>query len=115
MSPLPPPPVPQGLRGLLKDYPAHIQILQEDLNKVVAKRSPGIDPFDRAIWMLESALGAFIQEARKELKTAEASGDAEAIARAEKKELLMLHAGSVSQYDLSELRIYLKAYQEQIL
>ncbi len=115
MSQLTPPPVPNGLREMLKDHPEHIQILQDDLNKVVAKRSPGIDPFDRAIWMLESALEAFISEARQELKAAVATDDPAAIARAEKKELLMLHAGSVSQYDLRELRSYLKVHQEQLL
>jgi hypothetical protein len=89
MSQLPPPPVPQGLREMLKDYPEHIQTLQEDLNKVAAKRSPGIDPFDRAIWMLESALGSFISEAREELKVAVASGDKEAISKADVKFQLM--------------------------
>ena len=79
------PPVPQGLREMLKDYPEHIQTLQEDLNKMVAKKSSGVDPFDRAIWMLESALSAFISEARAELKVAEESGDSVAIERAEKK------------------------------
>jgi hypothetical protein len=105
MSQIPMPPVPQGLREMLKDYPGHIQTLQDDLNKVVAKRSPGIDPFDRAIWMLESALGAFISEAREELKTAEASGDQEAIARTKEKERLMERARSsnIGMKDLNEL------------
>jgi hypothetical protein len=37
MPTLPPPPVPEGLRALFKDYPEHIQTLQDDLNKVVSK------------------------------------------------------------------------------
>lgn len=94
MSQLPMPPVPQGLREMLKDYPEHIQTLQEDLNKVVAKRSPGIDPFDRAIWMLESAMDSFYSEAREELKAAESSGEPESIERAKEKERLMGRAGS---------------------
>jgi hypothetical protein len=94
MSQLPPPPVPQKLQEMLKDYPEHIKTLQDNLNKVVAKRSPGIDPFDRAIWMLESSMDSFYSEAREELKTAEASGDAETISRAKEKEKLMGRAGS---------------------
>jgi hypothetical protein len=91
---LPPPPVPQRLREMLKDYPEHIHTLQEDLNKVASKRHPGVDPFDVAIWMLEGSLGTFISEARAELEAAQASGDAGAIERAEAKESLMFRARS---------------------
>lgn len=82
---LPLPPVPNGLREMLKDYPEHIQRLQEVLNHVVKTSSAGVSPFDRAIWVLEGRLETFISEARDELKAAEAIGDAEAIDRAEKK------------------------------
>jgi hypothetical protein len=116
MSPLPPPPVPHGLRELLKDYPEHIQTLQEDLNKVVAKRSPGIDPFDRAIWMLESALAAFISEAREELKIAETIGDAEVITRAKEKERLMGRArsGGGGMLNISDLSDYFQTYKDAL-
>jgi hypothetical protein len=99
-------PVPQGLREMLRDYPEHIQILQEDLNKVVAKRSPGIDPFDRAIWMLESTLGVFIQEAREELKAAEDSGDKQAISKANGKFQLMFDCRPTVVWKLKGLMEY---------
>jgi len=69
-------------------------------------------PFDGAIWALEGRLDTFASEARKEIKQAKASGNDQDIARAEEKEILMLHAGSVSQYDLSELREYFDAHRE---
>ena len=92
MPSLPPPPVPQKLREMFKDYPGHIQTLQDDLNKVVSKRHPGVDPFDVVIWMLEGSLWAFVIEAREELKSAEKSGDIVAIAKADAKEKLMSRA-----------------------
>jgi hypothetical protein len=109
---LPPPPVPQGLQEMLKDYPEHIQTLQDDLNKVVSKRHPGVDPFDVAIWMLEGALETFISEARMELKAAEASGDTVAIERAKAKELLMLRSSSKGRWlgDTS-FQHYFQAYE----
>jgi hypothetical protein len=42
--------------------------------------------------VLESRLGAFIAEAREQLKAAEVSGDAVAIAKADGKERLMSRA-----------------------
>lgn len=114
MSQLPPPPVPQKLQEMLKDYPEYIHRLQSDLMRVITKPSKSTPPFEVAIWELEGTLATFISEARAELKAAETSGDAVAIARAEKKELLMLHAGAVSQYDLSELRNYLNVFMESM-
>jgi len=111
MPKLPPPPVPQRLREMLKDYPGHIDRLQEVLNYVVETSSAGVGPFDRAIWVLESRLGTFIDEAGTELHAAEASGDAEAIARAEAKESLMFSARSSNDglCDLNELYAYFEA------
>jgi hypothetical protein len=108
------PPVPQGLREMLKDYPEHIQTLQDDLNKVVAKRSPGIDPFDRAIWMLESALGVFISEAREELKVAEANGNVEAISKADAKFRLMLDCRPSVVWKLKGLMEYFDAMKSGV-
>ena len=102
MSPLPPPPVPQRLREMLKDYPEHIQTLQDDLNGVVAKPFKGTPMFEQAIWALEGATEEFIQQAREELKAAEASGDPAAIERAKAKELLMLHASSKGSWIADE-------------
>jgi hypothetical protein len=105
MSQLPMPPVPQGLREMLKDYPEHIQELQKSLNRVITKPSKSTPAFEVAIWELEGTLGAFISEAREELKTAEASGDQEAIARTKEKERLMERARSsnIGMKDLNEL------------
>lgn len=91
MPSLPLPPVPQKLRELLTEYPEYIQILQDDLFEVANKKSPA-PPFERAVWTLEDALSAFVSEARKELKDAQAIGNAEAIAKAEAKERLMSRA-----------------------
>jgi hypothetical protein len=61
--------------------------------------------------VLESRLGTFIDEAGTELHAAEASGDAEAIARAEAKESLMFSARSSNDglCDLNELYAYFEA------
>lgn len=101
----PRPPVPKSLREMLKDYPEHIERLQEVLNYVVETSSAGVSPFDRAIWVLEGRLETFISEARDELKAAEARGDAEAIQRARTKR----HVFGSARADmgpLSELRAY---------
>lgn len=55
-------------------------------------------PFDDAISALEGRLATFIIEARDELASAEASGDAKAIAGAIEKEMLMLRAGLQRQW-----------------
>ena len=89
-----PPPVPQKLRDMLKDYPEHIETLQADLNRVVQDPFKGTPMSEQAIWALEAALDAFIDEARKELQAAEASGDPAAIEQAKAKELLMFRARS---------------------
>lgn len=82
---LPAPPVPKGLREMLRDYPEHIERLQEALNWVVEHPAKGISAFERAIWALEGRTETFISEVRDELKKAEAVGDLEEISRAAKK------------------------------
>ncbi len=89
MPHLPPPPIPQTLRDMLKDYPEHIERLQEVLNTMLTKPSHGVDPFDRAIWKLEGRLETFISEARGELKAAEAIGDPAVIELAKAKKFVM--------------------------
>lgn len=54
---------------MLKDYPEHIDHLQEVLNYVTETSSAGVDPFDRAIWVLEGRLETFITEARTQMST----------------------------------------------
>ncbi len=85
LDPVPPPPVPAPLREMLKDYPGHIERLQEALAEVQIKKSSGVDPFERAIWALEGRLGTFISEVHEELEATKASGDPQAIAQASEK------------------------------
>lgn len=106
---LPPPPVPQKLREMLKDYPEHLERLQDALNYMIEKPSHGVMPFDRAIWLLEGELEEFISEARNELQAAEASGDAEAIERAKAKKFLMGSARHQGIHDLDDLWAYFQA------
>lgn len=103
-----PPPIPRKLREMLADYPEHMQRLQEALNTVVETPSKVTPPLEAAIWALESRLGAFVAEARKRLRTAVESGDADAISSATEQELLMSRARSVNggMSDLEELRFY---------
>ena len=88
------PPVPAKLREMLKDYPEHIERLQEALNTVVEKPSKAAPPFEVAIWVLEGGLETFISEARDEFDTANADDDPEAISRADAKLRLMFRARS---------------------
>ena len=86
---IPEPPVPAELRERLKDYPHIIQEIQDELNKLVSKEHYGALPFEEATWILEGVLGRYTDQARRETRAAEASGDALAIEAAEQKELLL--------------------------
>ena len=111
MNAIPPPPIPLGLQELLKDHPGHLRILQEDLNRVVANPF-GITPvFEQALWALEDALGAFIQEVRAELKEAEASGDASAIEAAKRELRTMLDARPSVAWKPQELMDYFDMHE----
>lgn len=118
MPNLPPPPVPQKLCEMLKDYPEHIAGLQQTLNRLIEKPMHGTPPFERAIWLLEGRLETFMSEARAELQAAEDSGDAQAIAGAKAKELLMFRARSGSagggMLDLNELEAYFDVHKEAL-
>lgn len=109
MSTIPPPPVPKALREMLKDYPEHIQTLQERLNRAMLKRSRSVPPFEEAVWALEDAIGAFIPEARRELETAKAGGDPKVIEEAKKKDFAVGSA-RLDMGDLSDLREYLRIW-----
>lgn len=109
----PPPPVPQKLREMLKDYPEHIERLQEVLNVIIQKPMYGTPPFERAIWLLEGRLETFIAEARAELKAAEASGDAEAIQQAKVKRSVMGTARA-NFGGMSDLRAYFDSHREAL-
>lgn len=100
------PPVPDELREMLKDYPDHIERLQEDLVLVIEHPSAVTPHFERAIWILEGRLETFISEARHELEAAEVGGDAEAIAKADRKLELMFGCRSSSTWRDGNLMDY---------
>lgn len=106
------PPVPKGLRDMLKDYPEHIVRLQEALNAVVEHPASGVDPYDRAIWAIEGRIETFIAEARKSLRAAEAQNDEALIARAKEHLHLMHGCGSRSLWKASNLLAYFDKQQE---
>jgi hypothetical protein len=81
MPPLPPPPVPQGLRNMLKDYPGHIERLQDALD-VYSLKPFKLMPFDGAMWALEGRLETFCLEADAEMEAAKASNDLDRVAQA---------------------------------
>ncbi|MFZ5657083.1 MAG: hypothetical protein ACOY37_08530 [Pseudomonadota bacterium] len=101
---------------MLKDYPEHIRRLQEVLNRIVEAPSHGVDPFDRAIWLLEGRLETFIAEAREELKAAEATGEPAAIERATAKVELMFDARSPGRgmLNLDPLWAYFQAHRRTV-
>ena len=107
MPSLPPPPVPHGLLEMLKEYPGHIDRLQEALNTVIEKPSKVTPPIEVAIWVLESRLETFISEARSELRIAEESGNSQAISIGKQKVLLMLDCrSSPSAWKMKNLMDY---------
>ncbi|WP_226977819.1 hypothetical protein [Xanthomonas sp. LMG 12461] len=112
MKTLPPPPVPQKLREMLKDYPQYLDELQGALNRLVENPKQGVPVFDQAIWRLEAVLTSFISEARDELKVAESAGDPEIIRKAEEKVRLMLHASQLRR--LHELKDYFDENKESV-
>ncbi len=112
MKTLPPPPVPQKLREMLKDYPQYLDELQGALNRLVENPKQGVPVFDQAIWRLEAVLSSFISEARDELKVAESAGDPEIIRKAEEKVRLMLHASQLRR--LHELKDYFDENKESV-
>lgn len=107
--PSPTPPVPAKLREMLKDYPGHIERLQEVLNHSVerSRRIP-LMPLDEAIDALKGRLEKFTAEARNELAAANVTGTPEEIARADEKLNLMLMARSSGggMLNISDLAAY---------
>ncbi|MDQ7290580.1 MULTISPECIES: hypothetical protein [Stenotrophomonas] len=105
------PPVPAKLREMLKDYPEHIERLQEVLNRSVERsRQIPLMPFDDAISALDGRLGTFVMEARAELAAAEKSADPKAMAQAHEKERLMSFARSrnIGMAEIDDLWEYFK-------
>jgi ABC-type uncharacterized transport system involved in gliding motility auxiliary subunit len=98
------PPVPQWLYERLKDYPEHVVRLQQSLNDY-ARNPFKLMPFDGAVWAIEGCLEAFASEARREVREAEATGDAAALAQAKAKKLAFGSA-RVDMGDMTELLDY---------
>jgi len=86
------PPVPLKLREMFKDYPEHIDRLQEVLTAVAEEPRSATPRLELAIWALEARLENFKSEARAELEAAKASGNQEAVHKADLKERLMSQA-----------------------
>jgi hypothetical protein len=87
------PPVPKVLQEALKDYPELIAELQESLRgtglTLFMSKTLRTDQFEMAIALLEGRLGRYMSDAAKEVKAAEATGDAALIAKAKEKQFLM--------------------------
>jgi hypothetical protein len=111
MTTLTPPPVPKGLREMLKDYPEHIQRLQSALDEYVQKPFR-LMPLDGVIWALEGRLETFVAEARQELRAAEASGNVEAIKQAKSKKFTF-GAARADMGLLTDLQAYFSAWSRQ--
>ncbi|MGO1002340.1 hypothetical protein [Lysobacter sp. CA196] len=88
-----PPAVPAKLQELLQDYPEYIDRLQNALAPFAVPKLR-LQPFDDAIWALESVLDGFVDEANYELDAAQSTGGVEEIERAKEKRRLMLLAQS---------------------
>lgn len=115
---LPPPPIPQRLRELLRDYPGHLERLQLALNTVVngptkAKGAPDYI-FELATWAMEGRLETFIREAQDELEAAIAGSDLETIAQAKKKKSVMGFARSLNDgmSNLNEIWSYVGEHKD---
>lgn len=106
MSSIQMPPVPDGLRDILKAYPGHIERLQHALNWTIEHPSAATPPFEVAIWALEGRLETFISEARHELQAAEDGGDSDAIAQADRKLKVMLDCSSRNVWKARNLLRY---------
>ncbi len=106
MSETPLPPVPAALREALKNYPEYLSRLQDTLNTLIREPAPGVDPFERAVWLLDGQIEAFYHEAQSELNAARAGGDARTVEAAKAKSTLMIQAGSkaswIADKDLSD-------------
>ena len=87
------PPVPQALQEALKDYPELIAGLQEVLVTtgvtLFMSKTQRTDQFELALASLEGRLETYWLNSAKEVKAAEATGDAALIAKAKEKEILI--------------------------
>ena len=98
------PPIPRWLQERLKDYPEQLARLQQALCDY-ARKPFKLMPFDGAVWAIEGCLETFAAEARREVKDAEAAGDATALAQAKARKLAFGSA-RVDMGDMTELLHY---------
>lgn len=68
------PPVAEGLRNSLNDYPEHIARLERVLQDLVDKRSPILSFLESASLAIEGCLDTFVDESREKLWIAEQTG-----------------------------------------
>ena len=110
---LPPIPIPPRLPELLKDYPELVDEIRQRLASYL-KRPMYSQPLDGALWALEGKLDTFISRAQEEVDRAEASGDAEAIARAKAKVSLMFSAYSKNDglKDINNICDYFEEHED---
>lgn len=110
---MPPPPVPQSLRDMLKDYPDCVERLQDSLNRYVGNPFYK-DPYRGAILELQRALETLSTESGNELAAARAAGDAEMIDGASKKVHLLFNAGwfVFEMVDMDDLWEYFRANKD---
>jgi predicted metal-dependent hydrolase len=119
---LPQPPIPPRLRELLADYPDHLERIQEALNYAFDGPRPARGStshiFEQVIWALEGRLETFFREAKAELTTAQASGDAAAIAQVDAKFRLMIRcrssSGGMKLFHMDELTQYIEAHKDEL-
>jgi hypothetical protein len=108
----PHPPIPKNLREMLKEYPQHIERLQEALDEY-AQKPFLLMPFDGAVWAIEGRLETFVSETRTEVRAAEASGDTNEIEKANQKASLMRRAHFKDRWiDDAALWSYFQANKE---
>jgi predicted metal-dependent hydrolase len=119
---LPQPPLPHRLREMLKDYPAHLERLQEALNYALDGPRPARGStshvFEQVIWALEGRLETFVREADEELSAAKARSDTVATAHADAKFRLMIRcrssSGGMKLFHMDELTQYIENHKEEL-
>ncbi|MCH1992719.1 hypothetical protein ACOTEG_14440 [Achromobacter xylosoxidans] len=116
----PPPPVPQCLRELLREFPECIDRLQESLNTYAEDPSSASGPvrfrFERAMHALQCTLAVLAKETSEELDAARAAGDQRMIDRAVRKNNPLSIAGwfVFEKLNMEDIWHYLEARESAI-
>lgn len=115
---IPRPPVPQGIKEALKNYPELIQDIQNGLNRRVEKlmaRPTSIPPFEEAVWYFEAVFENLYIDAAAELEAAEASRDPQTIKRIKEKRHLFGRTAGAHYWNedgAGSLLNYFQTYKE---